>query len=155
MANTVEGKAPIALPVEVCWQKLRDLTRAANYVPGVSACKITTEQNEGAGASRVVQSAQAGAMDETVVDWMEGEGFRIRLHKADKPARPFREAHFTYRLVPRGEHCEIHTKMEYQLAFGPVGALLDTLVMKRMMGRNVQAVAEGLAAYYERDEAGD
>lgn len=152
MPSTVTAKASIALPIETCWEKLRDLTRAVHYVPGLTECRITTEQKEGVGASRRVVSRQAGAMDETVTEWEEGEGFTIRLHKGTAPARPFREAHFRYQLVRAGEHCEIHTGMTYELAFGVLGVLLDTLIMRRMLGRSVQGVADGLAAYYERSE---
>ena len=149
---TVEGKAPIALPIDTCWQKLRDLTRAVHYVPGLSECHVTTDAAEGVGASRVVVSKQAGAMNETVTEWKEGEGFEIRLHKGDKPPMPFAEAHFGYRLVPVGGRCEIHTSLTYTLAFGALGALLDKLVFGRMMRKNVQVVADNLAAYYESDE---
>ena len=150
--KTVTGRAPIALPIETCWQKLRDLTRAVHYVPGLTECRITTEQKEGVGASRRVVSRQAGAMDETVTEWNEGSGFVIRLHKGDAPPPMFREAAFAYRLVPAGEGCEIHTSLSYVPAFGALGRVLDALVLSRVMGRNVQQVAEGLARYYEASE---
>ena len=153
MASTAEARAEIALPIETCWEKLRDLSRAVHYVPGLTGCTITTEQREGVGASRVVESAQAGAVNETVTQWREGQGFEIRLHKGDSPPFPFAEALFTYELVAQGEVCEIHTRMDYTLAYGVVGQLLDLLIVRRTMSKNIRAVAEGLAAYYERDEA--
>ena len=151
--RSVTGQAAMALPIETCWQKLRDLTRAIHYVPGLTECRITTEQKEGVGASRRVVSRQAGAMDVTVTEWDEGRGFTIRLHKGDRPPPMFREASFRYELVPKGEGCEIHTRMSYAPAFGPVGQVLDALVLSRVMQRTVREVAAGLAAYYEQSEA--
>ena len=147
----VSARAPIPLPIEVCWEKLRDLERAHFYVPGVSACVITTDAREGVGASRRVTSRQVGDMDETVVVWDEGRALTIRLHKGDAPARPFREATFRYALEPAGEHCEIVTRMEYDLVGGPLGRLLDALVMRRQMQRNVRDVALALAEHYVTD----
>ena len=84
MSTTVRGAAPISLPIETCWENLRDLTRARHYVPGLTDTVITTEKNEGIGASRIVTHRQFGAMDETVVAWDEGVGMTVRLHKGDK-----------------------------------------------------------------------
>lgn len=154
MPREVHARAPIALPIEVCWQKLRDLTRAVHYVPGLSECRITTDAKEGVGASRRVVSRQAGAMDETVIDWREGRGFTLRLHKGDRPPMPFRAAEFRYELAPEEGRCAIETRMRYEPAFGVFGRLLDKLVLSRVMQRSVEDVARGLAAYYENDEGG-
>lgn len=151
--RSVSGRASISLPIEACWQKLRDLTRAVHYVPGLTECRITTEQKEGVGASRRVVSRQAGPMDETVTEWNEGTGFTIRLHRGDAPPAMFREASFEYRLVPAGAGCEIHTTMRYVPGLGGLGRVLDALVLSRVMRRSVQGVADGLASYYERSEA--
>jgi hypothetical protein len=151
MTTTVTARAPIPLPMEVCWEKLRDLSRAVNYVPGLSGCVVTTELQEGVGASRCVTTRQFGDMDETVVSWDEGKGFTIRLHKGDKPATPFREATFRYALEPADGGCEIVTSMTYQLGFGPLGALLDALVLRRVSRSNVRKVAVALAEHYVTD----
>ena len=90
--TVVRAAAPIPLPLDVCWQKLRDLTRARDYVPGLRDSVIRTERKEGVGASRVVSHAQFGDMDETVIAWDEGVGLTVRLHQGDRPARPFAEA---------------------------------------------------------------
>ena len=64
---------------------------------------------------------------------------------------PFREATFRYALEPTGAHCEIVTRMEYDLVGGPLGRLFDVLVMRRMMQRNVRDVALALAEHYMTD----
>ena len=151
MTTSVTGRAPIPLPVDACWEKLRDLTRAANYVPGLTGCVVTTEAREGVGASRRVTSQQFGDMDETVVHWDEGKGFTIRLHKGEGPATPFKEATFRYALEPTAAGCEIVTTMTYQLGFGPLGALFDALILRRMSRSNVRKVAVALAEHYVTD----
>jgi hypothetical protein len=149
MPTTVQARAPIPLSRETCWEKLRDLTLAKHYVPGLTDSVLTTEQKEGVGASRVVTHRLFGDMDETVVKWDEGEGFTIRLHKGDRPAPPFREACFRYALEPAENGCLICTSMTWTLPGGPLGRLLDALVVKRFLAGNVRDVAVSLAEYYE------
>ena len=150
MPRTLRASAPIALSPETCWEKLRDLRRARHYVSGLSDCEITTELEEGVGASRVVTHRRFGAMDETVVDWDEGKGFTVRLHKGEKPAAPFREARFRYELMPAtGGGCVIHTEMTYEMAYGVLGRILDGLIMKRILQRQVRDTALRLAEYYQ------
>jgi hypothetical protein len=161
MSTTVRGAAAIPLPIEACWQKMRDLTRAKDYVPGLSDCVVTTALKEGVGASRIVTHRQFGAMHETVVAWDEGRGITLRLHKRDengeKPARPFAEAHFRYEFRPAvsggGSGCEIHTALTYRLPFGPIGRLLDRLFLRRLFQQNVIDAAVCLAEYYRTDRA--
>lgn len=156
MPTEVHAAAAIPLPIEACWEKLRDLTAARHYVPGLSDTVLSTEAREGVGASRVVSHRQFGDMDETVVDWQEGRGFTVRLHKGDKPATPFKEAFFRYALEPAREGgtdaCEIHTSMTYTLPLGPLGKLADTLLMRRVFRNNVRDVAVCLAEYYRTGE---
>ncbi|MBK7950460.1 MAG: SRPBCC family protein [Deltaproteobacteria bacterium] len=164
--TTVRGAAAIPLPIGTCWEKMRDLRRAKDYVPGLSDCVVTTTAQEGVGASRVVTHSQFGAMNESVVVWDEGRGMTLRLHKGDKPARPFAEAYFRYEFRPAraaepatgggasgppGPGCEIHTALLYRLPLGPVGRLLDALFLRRLFQQNVVDAAVCLAENYRTD----
>lgn len=151
MTTTVRGAAAIGLPIEPCWQRMRDLSRAKDYVPGLSASVVTTPEKEGVGASRVVTHAQFGDMNETVVAWDEGKGITLRLHKGDGPARPFTEAYFRYEFRPTASGCEIHTSLTYDLPFGPLGRLADALFLRRLFARNVVDAAVSLAENYRTD----
>ena len=155
MPTTVRAAAKIPLPIETCWKNFRDLTRAKDYVPGLSDTVITTEKKEGVGASRIVSHRQFGDMNETVVAWDEGLGMTIRLHKGDGPATPFKEAHFRYEFrnpqnLP-GE-CEIHTALSYVLPGGLLGRLADALFLRRLFQRNVVDTAVCLAENYRTGE---
>lgn len=159
MSTTVRGAAAIQLPIDACWQKLRDLGRAKDYVPGLSDCVVTTAAKEGVGASRIVTHRQFGPMNETVVVWDEGRGITLRLHRqderGDRPARPFAEAHFRYEFRPAANGdpsaCEIHTALTYRLPLGPLGRLADRLFLRRLFRRNVVDTAVCLAESYRTD----
>lgn len=151
MSTTVRGAAAIPLTIESCWAKMRDLTRARDYVPGLSDSVVTTAAKEGVGASRIVTHKQFGAMNESVVAWDSGRGITLRLHKGDKPARPFAEAFFRYEFRPAVSGCEIHTALTYRLPFGLLGRLLDRLFLRRIFRQNVIDAAVCLAENYRTD----
>lgn len=163
MPTTARAAARIPLPIETCWEKLRDLTRATDYVPGLTETVITTEAKEGVGASRIVRHAQFGDMNETVIAWDEGVGMTIRLHKGDAPPRPFERAEFRYEFRPAREPahpdepgaCEIHTSLSYSMPWGVLGRALDALLFKRLFRRNVVDTAVCLAENYRTDEPVD
>ena len=155
MSTTRRGAARISIPMELCWENLRDLTRAKHYVPGLTDTVISTARKEGVGASRVVTHKQFGEMDETVIEWDERIGMTVRLHKGDKPATPFKEAAFRYEFRPDrdgGNGCEIHTAMTYELPFGVLGRLADRLFLGRIMAQSVVDSAVCLAENYQTDQ---
>jgi Polyketide cyclase / dehydrase and lipid transport len=153
--TTVRGAAPISLGAEACWQNLRDLTRARHYVPGLLDSVVTTDLEEGVGASRIVTHRRFGEMNETVVAWDVGRGMTLRLHKGDKAATPFKEAFFRYELKPASppsdlvNSCEIHTALSYAMPLGPIGRMLDRLFLRRIFRQNVIDTAVCLAEHYE------
>lgn len=150
----VHGSAPIRLPRATSWALLRDLSRADRYVPGVVSCRIDTAATEGVGASRTVRHTQSGRMQETVVDWRDGVGFTLRLHRGDAAPFPFAAATFAYRLEAAGPgDCVVHTTMSYALRWGPLGRLLDAVLFRRIAAQQVQAVAEALARHHETTAA--
>ena len=149
----VTARAPIALPIATCWEKLRDFSRALDYVPGLTSLEITTEASSGVGASRVVVHETTGAMNETITEWEEGRGFWMRLHRGERgPLPPLREARFHYGLEARGDdRTQIVLTMRYVLGLGPIGALLDALFLRRTLEKNLRDTALALALNYETD----
>jgi hypothetical protein len=137
------------VPAEKAWGKLRDISKAHEYVPGLSGSKITTDKKEGIGASRRVYS-KYGPLDETVIEWKDGKGFTIRLHKGDKNPSPFSSAEFTYRIDKTSDQqCKLTTTMIYELPWGTAGKLLNTLVFARIVRSNVRDVVMCMKQYYE------
>ena len=88
MKHEAAARVVINMPREQAWSLLRDLSLAHNYVPGITRTEITTEKAEGPGASRRVFQSSGKGMDETIVEWNEGHGFLIRLHRGEKGAPP-------------------------------------------------------------------
>lgn len=149
MSEKVQAQAIIDLPLAEAWAKLRDISLAHHYVPGIIKTEIVSEQREGVGASRYVYRNPKSYIQETVEEWREGSGFLIRLHRGQKPAPPFKEAWFRYALEAHGnEQTRLTTSLEYAMPWGRVGAWLGAR-MAGFVRATINDVAVSMKLYYE------
>ena len=134
------------LPPQAAWAKLRDLSLAPHYVPGLTGCQFHPGATQGVGASRRVLRKGGQYLDESVVQWQEGTGFVLRLHKGgnDSPF-PFRQASFSYALQAEGTATRITLQMSYSLR----GGKLFERLLAKAFNKVVRQIAENLKAYYE------
>lgn len=146
MPATASHSVLLDLNPSVAWDKLRNLRLAPHYVPGLTGCQFHPGPREGLGASRRVFRKGGQWLDESVVQWQDGVGFVLVLHKASAGAPfPFREASFSYTLHPEGEITRITTQMHYSLRGG---RLIEKLLGKAF-NNVVWQIAENLKTYYE------
>lgn len=151
LPHFIETEILIDLPINQAWEKLRDLSIPQYYVPGLLRTTFNTAQREGVGASRKVHMKDGLLLDETVIDWREGSGFTIRLHRGDKPLMPLcREAHFLYRLEDAGGgKTRFRPAMAFAMGAGPIGNGFFKLLVRKAMTANLQAVAANVKQFYE------
>lgn len=154
MSSQASARVVVNVPRETAWNKLQDLTLAHNYVPGLIRTEITTDKRVGVGASRRVYQNETRGMDETVIEWQDGHGFLIRLHRGDKGAPPpFSEAFFRYRIDDAGNgQTSLTTTLSYVPALGAFGRLLDRWLLNKAIRGTVRDVALSMKAYYESGE---
>jgi hypothetical protein len=145
-----EYEVEVDLDPARAWEKLRDFSAADNYVQGLTAVEITTESGEGVGASRRVYQGKRLALDETVTEWDEGQGFTIRLHRGEKgPVPPMSEAWFDYRLRQRDGKVYLHNSMRYEVGLGVLGRWLDRVAVNKVVSAAVRDTTIGQKIYYE------
>ncbi|MFJ2685289.1 SRPBCC family protein [Pseudomonas sp. NPDC087342] len=134
------------LTPSAAWAQLRDLSLAPHYVPGLTGCQFHPGPREGLGASRRVSRKGGQWLDESVVQWQEGIGFVLILHKASAGAPfPFREASFSYTLQAEGDATRITLRMSYSLR----GGWLVEKLLTKAFNNVVREIAKNLKAYYE------
>ena len=104
MDSEVSTRLRIEVSAARAWQLLRNLELADRYVPGVEACTLTSSQHEGIGASRRIEQRKRAPMQETVVEWVDGEGFTLELHEpgSEQAPMPFLQARFRYSITAAG-----------------------------------------------------
>jgi hypothetical protein len=150
---SAEYEIEVELSPAEAWEKLRDLSLADQYVPGLTGLEITTEKTAGEGASRRVYQGDKLVLDETVVAWREGEGFTLRLHRGEKgPVPPMTEAFFDYGLRVSGDRVYLHNRMRYRLGLGPLGKLLQKLALGKFVAGAVRDSTVAQKLFYESGE---
>lgn len=153
MISVVTTEVQVGMPRAAVWEGLKDLTRAPLYVPNLTGVEVTTARREGVGASRRVFQKTGKPLDETVEQWDDGYGFLLKLHVGEKPPAPFKRASFDYRLADGpGGTTLFRPSLSYELPWGPLGKMLDALVVRRFARSNLQAVAESFKRHYETGE---
>jgi hypothetical protein len=149
MTETVTADVVINVPVDEAWAKLRDISLAHHYVPGIVKTRIVSERREGVGASRYVYRNEKSYIQESVEEWREGEGFLIRLHRGDKPAPPFRDAWFRYTLAGRGPGETLFTaSLTYDMPWGRFGRWLGARI-RGFVRSTIVDVTLSMKLYYE------
>lgn len=149
MTQEVSADIIIDIPLNEAWGKLRDISLAHNYVPGIVKTEIVSEQMQGVGASRYVYRNEKSYIQETVEEWQEGTGFLIRLHKGDKPAPPFKNAWFRYSLEAHGaEKTRFTASLMYEMPWGRLGAWLGAR-MANFVRSTIADVTIAMKLYYE------
>jgi len=136
---------------EEVWGKLRDISLADRYMPGVIRTQITTEQKSGVGTTRKMFETDTRSLDETVVAWKEGNGFAVRVHRGEEGAPfPFREASLLYWIdrVDDG-HALVTVSMQYVPRGGALGRLIDHRFLKTRIRERVASVAGGVKRFAE------
>ena len=149
MSQEVSAQLLIDIPRSEAWEKLRDISLAHHYVPGIVKTVIVSKQIEGVGASRYVYRNEKSYIQETVEEWQDGKGFLIRLHKGDKPAPPFRSAWFRYELADHGAgQTQFTASLKYDMPWGRPGAWLGAK-MAKFVRATIGDVAIAMKLYYE------
>jgi len=149
MTQEVHAQTLIDIPLDEAWAKLRDISLAHYYVPGIVKTVIVSNQHDGVGASRYVYRNETSYIQETVQEWQEGVGFLIRLHRGDKPAPPFRQAWFRYTLAGRGAgQTQLTVSLKYKMPWGRPGAWLGAK-MAKFVRATIADVAIAMKLYYE------
>jgi len=146
--TTIRHEIDAHCPPERVWALLSDLEAVDRYNPGVRAACIEGTQRTGVGARRACELVPKGRVVERVTHWEERRALGLEVAESDWPIHFMR---WVTRLEPHGESTRITQDLEYQVKFGPLGWLLDALVMKRKLTNALDAVFAELKRHAETD----
>jgi hypothetical protein len=137
-----------ACPPERVWALLADLEAVQHYHPGVRRAAVDGAQRTGIGARRSCELLPKGRVVERVTHWEDGSALGLEVAESDWPIQFMR---WVTRIEPHEQGTRITQSLEYQVKFGPLGWLLDRLVMKRKLTTTLDAVFASLVRHAEED----
>ncbi len=146
----ITGDIHIDAPKEHVWDILADLGGIKNFHPGLTDSYYHPGAKRGVGASRHCDLKPFGSLEETVVRWEEGESYTLRIHDGKK-VPPFSRAEGTLAVRANGGGSGTVATMtlEYSLKFGPLGRLMNAIMVRRQFEKVIPAVLGGLKKYAE------
>jgi uncharacterized protein YndB with AHSA1/START domain len=145
--STFAVTATIHAPPSSVWATLADIGTMAEWNPGVVISRVTSDQAEGEGASRYCQMPGNAFVEERVVEWDPNS--RITFRTIDSNL-PFKTADVHFRLEPRGSATLVTVTPEYTLQWGPLGWMMDFLMVRRMYRKGMLGLLAGLKLKVER-----
>lgn len=150
--HEIVAERELAVPLSSAWERMRDLSIAHHYVPGASATEIRTREKTGLGTVRRVHGSAGRWVDETVMQWSEGEGFLLCVHRSHlgRLPPPIESVWFRY-AVKKSElkdRCYVRLVFYYQLRGGVFVAVFRPL-LHAMFRANLDRILRRLKMYYE------
>jgi ligand-binding SRPBCC domain-containing protein len=147
--TVLKNEIRISAPPEKVWSVLASLEALDRYDPGVVRSEIVTPSREGPGAARRCDLAPGGWFKEKIVDFRPSESLSFELYECTLPVRRLKHS---YTLTGVGSETVVHQRMEYELKFGPVGRLMDAVMVRRKWNAGIKGFFAGLKHYVETGE---
>ena len=144
--TTIHHEIQANCPPERIWALLSDLEAVERYNPTVRAAAVRGGFRSGVGAERECELVPKGRVVERVTHWEEGRAVGLEVAESDWPLHYMR---WITRVEPAATGSVITQKLEYAVKFGPLGWILDRLVMKRKLSTTLDAVFASLVRHAE------
>ena len=148
--STLEKKVRVAASVEEVWSVLADFGAVASWAPTITDSGTIGDANAGVGARRTCTHVKMGALEETIVPWTEGEAYSYDV-TAGLPF-PMKALRNHWSGGEREGSTEVTLLQEFSTKLGPLGSLVELMIMKRMMRREMRLALAGLKQYVETGE---
>ena len=133
---------------ERVWDVLSDYTGISNWSPSVESAEGTSSNEQGLGAVRSCQVSGLGSIEETVVDWKDGDHLTIEI----TPFGPMKKSISTWSVRDHNGKTIVRARVEFQAKFGLIGLLMEKLIMRRKFSKVIGESLEGLRYYCETGE---
>ena len=131
---------------EKVWEVLADLGGIYKWNPGVVHSHSPSDSTGGEGAMRHCDLQRKGDyLEERAFDWREGEGYTIDVYESSLPMKNTVE----FAIKPEGGGTRVYVTVNYRLKYGPVGALLDVLFVRRPIQKGFDQLVAGLKYHFE------
>ena len=150
--TSITREIRINAPKEKVWDALANFGDIYTFHPGVPKSYSTNNQSGGKGATRHCDLGGGSSIEERVIEWKDGESMAIEIYDGKK-APPFKRAVATLAVREAGPNATIASgTIDYTMKFGPIGALMDTLIVKSQFSKAWAGIFAGLKHHVETGE---
>jgi len=140
----------IKASTQAVWEVMADFGSAAIWAPDMLRSSLKGEKKTGVGTYRVLRHAWGFRIEEIVTQWSDGAGYSFELVKAPFPMR---DVHETWVLKPDNGHALLTITVSYDMHLGLLGALLDAVLVRFVVAREMRLGIRGLKQHVEKNFA--
>lgn len=153
--TTISHVVDVKASKQQVWQIIADLGGVVNFHPYVTHSYYTSQKKEGNGASRVCELGSSTEVEETAIEWTTGKSFTlgIAFRKGMKP--PISNLQAVMKTEEIAGKTRVTLEMHYQPKYGPVGWMMNQMMIKPQYQKMVPAILAGLKHYAETGEKAD
>ena len=153
--TTLKHEILINVPKSQVWDMIADLGGVVKFHPLVTKSYYVTDEKQGTGAARVCELGPNTSVNETAIAWKEGESITLDVEfiKGQKP--PVHYFHGTLSVRGQGSGTITAMTLEYAPKFGPLGKILDVILLRPQFNKLVPNVLKGLKHHIETGETVD
>lgn len=122
---TFEAQRYVEASRERAWEIVSDAANLAVHAPNLSKTEVVA--GEGEGMVRRCYNAGGGGWNETCTLWQPGSRYTMEVDTSDYP-HPLSQMKGTWEVREHGDGALIRLRYEYVMKYGPLGAVLATLL---------------------------
>ena len=143
----LEERIEIKASKQAVWDVMADFGSAAKWAPDMRHSSLKGELKTGVGTHRVMRHLWGFRIEEIVTRWEECAGYSFKLVKAPYPMRDVCE---TWVLQHDGNQALLAITVSYGMRLGLLGALLDSVLVRFVVARQMRLGICGLKHYVEK-----
>src|ERR671914_1288827 len=149
--SQLSTQVQIKAPADKLWKVLVDLDSLSQWVPDDVSPDITSQNDENTITARYYDPDLFHNGEDQAIRWEESHHYAYEV----KNIGPIKFAYNRFALTPAGEVGEetlLTQTLDFRMKFGPVGALMDTLVFRPQFRKQMEQSLEALKEYVEYNE---
>jgi len=142
----LEQRIDIQASEGAVWVVLNDFSGVAQWAPYLRHSRLVGGRHSGVGSYRVMRHYWGFRLEEEVVEWTDGTGYTFDVVVVPFPMKDVRE---TWALEPGNPHVTVTTSVEYDMRIGMLGSILDRVLVRHLIRREMREGLKGLRRYVE------
>ncbi|MBL4838277.1 MAG: SRPBCC family protein [Kordiimonadaceae bacterium] len=143
----IEHKIEISEPIETVWDQISDLTGIQDWTKTVNSAHFHTDKQRGIGAGRTCDVKGFGKLVENVLEWSEGESYRLSLEGLPSFVK---EASGGWRLEKAGDNRTIATTfIDMETRYWPFGVIMEKVALGPQFNKVISGVQKEFKNHVE------
>jgi adenylate cyclase len=129
------------------WSVMEDFGGVYKWAPYMHKSALVGRQTTGVGTCRFLRHVWGFILEEVVTEWTEGEGFSFDVYRAPYPMKNVHESWLAGRS---NGHATVLTSVNYEMRLGLLGRVLDWILVRHIVQREMRNGLLGLKQYVEK-----